>query len=545
MVCHLKVFSRAVLLITSCMVGTAMVGSQANAMNLLPADISSLYANGAGDGSEMPLYPSRVSLVSSAPLMQLASADTIPVTVPETAASKPAAKPAVASAPVPAPVTAPAVSSLPPLPTDNAPVPVPQPAAAAAPVALPPTLPPAPAAAPVPPTAPVVAPAVIAPAPAVLTPPAPINLTPPAQAAAPVAAPAPQAAAKEKEPVATPKAKKKKAAAKTKKSKHASKKSKRKSQAHKKSSAKKSVVSENTADDDSEKLSGQTKTILSHIPSKLDSEKEAKSEKLDMNRANPEVKDALGKDAKVENAPSNPMNIKVREPAMDVSFELNRAYMMLMGGETQEAVAVYKKILVTEPTSQDALFGLAATYQRLGQIDKARPLYGTLLKINPNHREGLNNFLVLVSDESPQEALAELERLEQRNPDFSPIPAQSALVLEKLGYVVEARAKLVRAIELAPENMTYKYNLAILLDRQSNYADAAALYRLLIDASLKGEKIPTSTATLQKRLNYITAEMAATPPPAPAPADGFSAPIPAPADLSAPTDLSAPPVGSR
>ena len=42
-----------------------------------------------------------------------------------------------------------------------------------------------------------------------------------------------------------------------------------------------------------------------------------------------------------------------------------------------------------------------------------------------------------------------------------------------------------------------------MLDKQGAYTDAAALYRLLIDASLKGQKIPSSLDVLQKRLNFI------------------------------------------
>ena len=260
-------------------------------------------------------------------------------------------------------------------------------------------------------------------------------------------------------------------------------------------------------------LSLQSKTILSQIPSRLDTAAQSKSKKIAMERTSPEVKEAFAKDkgAKVESYKAAGLDIKVRRPGLDTGFELNRAYTMLMGGQTQDAVDVYKNILSSESNNQDALFGLAATYHRLGELEKARPLYGALLKLNPNHREALNNFLVLVSDESPQEALAELERLEQRNPDFSPIPAQEAILMGKLGYTADAKNKMLRAIELAPENLTYKYNLAIMLDRQGNYADAGALYRLLIDAALKGEKIPAALETLQKRLNFITTAAVTSP----------------------------------
>ncbi|MFM9889999.1 MAG: tetratricopeptide repeat protein [Rickettsiales bacterium] len=256
-------------------------------------------------------------------------------------------------------------------------------------------------------------------------------------------------------------------------------------------------------------LSTQSKTILSRIPSKLDTTKPGKTTKLALERVSPEVADVLGADAKDAAYESVGLSIKVRRPGLDVNFELNRAYTALMGGDTDTAIQVYKNIISTQPTNQDALFGLAATYHRLGDIEKARPIYGALLKLNPNHREGLNNFLALISDESPQEALAELERLEQRNPDFSPIPAQEAILLDKLGYVEESRTKMLRAIQLAPDNLTYKYNLAVMSDRNGQVADASALYRLLIDASLHGAKTPAPLEELQKRLNFITSVAAA------------------------------------
>lgn len=249
-------------------------------------------------------------------------------------------------------------------------------------------------------------------------------------------------------------------------------------------------------------LSDESKRIVSKIPSHINQQK-VKGGKLAIKRMSPEVKTLAVEKAKVESFDSTGLSIQVRRPGLDTNYELNHAYSALMGGETMQAIEIYKNILSAEPNNQDALFGLAATYHRAGDLEHARPYYGQLLKVNPNHREGLNNFLALISDESPQESLAELDRLEQRNPDFSPIPAQQALVLNKLGYVDQARDKMLRAIELAPDNMTYKYNLAVMLDKRGDYADAAPLYRLLIDAAMKGAKMPATVDTLQKRLNFI------------------------------------------
>ncbi len=258
-------------------------------------------------------------------------------------------------------------------------------------------------------------------------------------------------------------------------------------------------------------LSRETKDILSHIPSKLDVVTQGKTGKLSVNRATPELADLQVKD-KVDAYESNGIKISVRRSGLDTNYELNRAYNALSGGDTEAAIGMYKNVLSAEPKNQEALFGLASLYHRQGQLENARSFYRILLKNYPNHRDGLNNFLALVSEESPQEALAELERLEQRNSRFSPIPAQQAMVLDKLGYATEARSKMLRAIELSPDNLTYKYNLAVMSDKQGNYDEAADLYRLLIQAEGRGETIPASVDVLQKRLNYIaTAVVAARP----------------------------------
>ncbi len=257
-------------------------------------------------------------------------------------------------------------------------------------------------------------------------------------------------------------------------------------------------------------LSSQTQAILSHIPSRMDTKPVKPTTHLAVNRVSPNIKTGLGKDPKDASYDAAGISIKVRRPGLDTNFELNRAYTALMGGDTESAISIYKDVINADPGNQDALFSLATIYQRIGELDKARPLYGALFKINPNHREGLNNFLAMVSEESPQEALAELERLEERNPDFSPIPAQEAIVLNKLGYMNESRDKMLRAIELAPDNLTYKYNLAVMLDTRGDYANAGPIYQQLIKASLEGEKLPVSTEVMQKRLNFITATAAQT-----------------------------------
>lgn len=249
-------------------------------------------------------------------------------------------------------------------------------------------------------------------------------------------------------------------------------------------------------------LSAETKEILGRIPSRIGAGQIQTASKTTLDRVSPEVTDLIPnlKESEFESAG---LKITVSRDSFDANYELNRAYEALIAGDSEMAVDIYQNILASDPKNEDALFGLAATYHRAGETTKARPLYGALLRINPDHREALNNFLVLVSDEAPEEALFELQKLSERNPDFSPIRAQMALVLEKLGQHDLAREQMIRAIRMSPENLVYKYNLAVMMDRQGRYADAAALYNLLIEASLRGESIPAPLEEIQKRMTYI------------------------------------------
>lgn len=254
-------------------------------------------------------------------------------------------------------------------------------------------------------------------------------------------------------------------------------------------------------------LSAETKAALARFPKHLSDTPDAPipkgSGKVSMKRVSPDIAEIIGIQESERKYESAGISISVRRAGLDTNRELNSAYDALVAGDSVEAIEIYREILHAEPRNQDALFGLAATYHRNGDVQRARPLYVALLKLNPTHREALNNFLAVVSEEAPEAALAELAQLEQKNPEFSPIPAQMGLLLDRLGQYDEARQKLKRAIRLSPDNLVYQYNLAIMLDTQGAAADALALYRSLIQAGIQGAKIPASIDSLQRRANFL------------------------------------------
>ncbi len=261
-------------------------------------------------------------------------------------------------------------------------------------------------------------------------------------------------------------------------------------------------------------LSRESVRIAERIPSNLDAPRGNAVEEVEIDRSR-ELSNRFPQQPAVKEQPQQPaskheamgISISVSQPNPNLDYELEKAYDALATGQPSLAIEIYKNILTNEPKNKGALFGLATTYHRTGQLDKARQFYGQLLAIDPAHRDGLNNFLVLLADEAPQQALEKMAELAKRNPKFSPIPAQMAVIYQRLGQPELALEHMFRAVALAPENLAYRYNLAILLDKQKKYDEAARLYRQLLEAAARGAVIPGNIQKIQQRLTFISSNI--------------------------------------
>jgi Flp pilus assembly protein TadD len=249
-------------------------------------------------------------------------------------------------------------------------------------------------------------------------------------------------------------------------------------------------------------LSPESEAILHHIPANLEPKKTEKAPPpISIDRATPTP--ALPPDTSVKTHEGLGVKIEVKQPNPDTNIQLEKAYDAAMAGKMPEAIGIYQDVLAHEPNNKLALFGLATTYQKSGQINLARPLYGKLLTLDPRNPEALNNFLALVGEESPREAVDELAQVEKANPDFSPVPAQMALNYERLGKMDLAIMKMERATALSPENLLYRYNLAVLYDKTGQAEKASVLYRQMLSAYEKGEKIPGDPQKIRERLTFL------------------------------------------
>ena len=250
-------------------------------------------------------------------------------------------------------------------------------------------------------------------------------------------------------------------------------------------------------------LTGETETILSHLPHDLFPATQTRQAKGGFGVSRTHSTTDIPKTKEFSASTSIGAKIAVKRQSIDVSYELEKAYNALLQGSTDVAVGIYKDVLAAEPNNKNALFGLATTYHKLGLLAQARPLYGRLLEMDPYNKEVLNNFLAMVGEEAPESAILYLEQLKGANHEFSPIYAQLAQLYAKQHDYANAIDNMQQATAISPENMVYKYNLAVLYDIHKDYRRAEVLYRQIIDSGLKGEDIPASTRDIQERLIYL------------------------------------------
>jgi Tfp pilus assembly protein PilF len=200
------------------------------------------------------------------------------------------------------------------------------------------------------------------------------------------------------------------------------------------------------------------------------------------------------------------IGIKVKNDSAGSASErqvLGEAFSALMSAQYEASIALYKQALAINNKNQDALLGLATAYQKSRMLPQARAVYNQLLTLYPNNQKAINNFVVLASEESPTEALNELLRLEKTNPGYSPVVAQIGMIYDRMNQPQQAIQYLRRALSISPQNMAYRYNLAVLLDKNGDYQNAIQLYKQLIDASARGVQIPAAARQLQERLTFL------------------------------------------
>lgn len=179
------------------------------------------------------------------------------------------------------------------------------------------------------------------------------------------------------------------------------------------------------------------------------------------------------------------------------------AYIAANNGYYEAAIELYKHLLRKEPNNYYIKFGLASVYQEIGQLKQAKPLYLQLLHATPDDAKVINNLLNIIIDETPYEAAYLLSDLADKNPKSAYINAQAGIAHQNIGEYARAYEFLNKAANLEPNNIQYRFNLAVVLDKNQEYTAAISNYRMVLsnyNPDLIGEE--TSQA-IEKRIAYL------------------------------------------
>jgi len=176
----------------------------------------------------------------------------------------------------------------------------------------------------------------------------------------------------------------------------------------------------------------------------------------------------------------------------------------LRDGNPGTAARLYQEILDQVPDDPDSLLGLGVALRRMGLREEALEAYRHLLEVEPGNRRALRGLLALAGQGAPAAALNQLETLRERYPAYAPLRAQLAAVQARLGRLEAAIASMRRAVQLAPESLRFRYNLAILYDRAGRRAAAAEVYQQVLDAeAARGAPADLPLDSVRQRLAFL------------------------------------------
>ena len=251
-------------------------------------------------------------------------------------------------------------------------------------------------------------------------------------------------------------------------------------------------------------LSKQSKEVLQDIYLNRLREKKYSKKNVSINRGD-SAKSNL-KDYDIVEGSSNRFDIKVQKPNKILEKRLvihKKAFDALEFGQYEVAIILYKKILKTKKNDQDALLGLAQSYHRLGDIEEAKKYYSLIIKNNIKNEIAVNNFLVLVSEESPKVALQEFLKLDRVLGYNSVLKGQISYIYSLLGDYINALKYIDYALGLDSGNPSYIYNKAVILDNLKLKKESLLLYSKILSSG-SYNSIGVSARMIKDRINFLS-----------------------------------------
>jgi Flp pilus assembly protein TadD len=169
----------------------------------------------------------------------------------------------------------------------------------------------------------------------------------------------------------------------------------------------------------------------------------------------------------------------------DGETSLHLAQLYLRQDRAQDAEAKFRAVLSSEPESQPALAGLAASLQAQRKPE-AVPAYRNYLKAQPNDAAARERLVqLLIRNNQNDEALAELEKTEKGGlPSLQSLKLRADILIGEKKWV-EAIAALRQAVELAPGDAVLRGGLGRTYLQQRDFANAEKELKTAIQLDAK------------------------------------------------------------
>jgi tetratricopeptide (TPR) repeat protein len=157
---------------------------------------------------------------------------------------------------------------------------------------------------------------------------------------------------------------------------------------------------------------------------------------------------------------------------------LQHALALHQADHLPQAEALYKRILLAEPSHPEALNFLGLLTHQVGNHEIAIELINKAISLKPDYADAYNNLGLTLHDQGKlEEAAVNYQQALSLNSNFVEAHYNLGITLHEQGKQEDAAASYSQALSLKPDLADAHYNLGILQQEQGKLDDAIASYQ--------------------------------------------------------------------
>lgn len=181
-------------------------------------------------------------------------------------------------------------------------------------------------------------------------------------------------------------------------------------------------------------------------------------------------------------APRAPrLPIKVNPPALQINDVLESAYAAFQRGELERSRTEYQLVLGREPTSRDALLGLAAIDMRTRDYATAELRYLKILELDPRDSHAYAALISLQGNVDPVQSESRIKNLIAAQPEATHLYFTLGNQYAAQARWSDAQSAYFKAFNAEPDNADFAFNLAVSLDHLRQPRLAGEYYRKAVN----------------------------------------------------------------